>query len=93
MPLYEYQSRDGLVRAEFRRSVADRDKPAYLGTVRLYRIKVPSRVSVFCGEAGDPIDQNKSVIKGLKRLEDTQGSKFNGLGKWSKSELKKIWSE
>jgi hypothetical protein len=92
MPIYEYESRNGLVRAEFVRPVADRDKPAYQGTVRLYRVTAPSRVNVING-AVEPTDQNTSVLKGLKRLEDTQGSKFNGLGKWSKSDLKKIWSE
>jgi hypothetical protein len=92
MPIYEYESRDGLVRAEFIRSVEDRDKPAYLGTVRLYRVTAPSRVAVV-GYAADPTNQNVSVMRGLKRLEEKGGSDFNGIGKWSKKDLKRIWSE
>lgn len=90
MPVYEYESRDGLTRAEFIRSIADRDKPAFLGTVRLYRITAPSRVNTI-GIALDPIDQKTSVMRGLRRLEDSGGSRFNGLGKWSKKDLKRIW--
>lgn len=91
MPIYEYESRDGLVRAEFIRSIKDRDEPAFQGTVRLYRVTAPSKVFVV-GGALDPTDQKASVMKGLRRLEDNGGSKFNGLGQWSKSKLKQIWS-